>query len=132
VDTALRRPGRLDRTLLVLPPDKPAREAMLRYHLGQRPVEPNVDLPALAAKTDGFSGADMAHLVESAAEVALEDSLKSGEPRRIAPGDFQKALKEIKPSVRPWFETARNYALFANEGGAYDDLAAYLRAQKML
>jgi SpoVK/Ycf46/Vps4 family AAA+-type ATPase len=132
VDTALRRPGRLDRTLLVLPPDKPAREAMLRYHLGQRPVEPNVDLAALAAKTDGFSGADMSHLVESAAELALEDSLKSGKPRRITPADFQKALKEIKPSVRPWFETARNYALFANEGGAYDDLAAYLRAQKML
>ena len=46
--------------------------------------------------------------------------------------DFKKALKDVKPSIRPWFETARNYAMFANEGGAYDELLDYLRAARMV
>ncbi len=131
VDTALRRPGRLDRTLLILPPDIPARAAILRYHAQDRPIE-NVDFMALAAKTGGFSGADLAHLVESAAELAMEESIARGSARPIRLPDFQRALKEIKPSTRPWFDTARNYALFANEGGVYDDLLTYLRNQRLL
>jgi SpoVK/Ycf46/Vps4 family AAA+-type ATPase len=131
VDTALRRPGRLDRTLLVVPPDAPARESILGFHLKGRPVE-GVDLKALAANTDGFSGADLAHLCESAAEHAMEDSIVSGRVRPIGAQDFKRPLKEVRPSARPWFETARNYALFANDGGAYDELVAYLRAKKMM
>ncbi|CAM5587266.1 hypothetical protein SNARM312S_03362 [Streptomyces narbonensis] len=73
VDIALRRPGRLDRTLLVLPPDAAAREAILRYHLRERPIEA-VDLGKLVKVTEDFSGADLAHLCESAAESALLDS----------------------------------------------------------
>lgn len=60
VDNALRPPGRLDRTILVLPPDGPAREAILRYHLRDRPIE-NVDLSKLVKVTGGLSGADLAH-----------------------------------------------------------------------
>jgi len=131
VDTALRRPGRLDRTLLVLPPDAPAREATLRYHLSTKPVE-ELDLPWLSGKTEGYSGADLAHLCESAAELAMEDSMASGTPRPLRQTDFKKALKDVKPSTRPWFETARNYAMFANEGGAYDELLDYLRAARMV
>lgn len=131
VDTALRRPGRLDRTLLVTPPDTSAREMIARANLQGRPTK-DLDLPWIAAKTDGFSGADMVHLVESAAELAMEDSLVSGIARPIAMNDFKKALKEIRPSARTWFETAKNYALFANEGGAYDDLVEYLRVNKPL
>ena len=74
----------------------------------------------------------MAHLVEGAAENAMEDSLTSGKVRQISMNDFKRAMKEVKPSVRPWFDTARNYALFANEGGTYDDLLDYLRARKLL
>jgi SpoVK/Ycf46/Vps4 family AAA+-type ATPase len=132
VDAALRRPGRLDRTLLVLPPDEPARRAILEFNLRDRPVDPRLDLSWIAARTEGYSGADMAHLVESAAELAMEDSITSGTVRPIHLPDFQRALKEVRASVRPWFDTARNYALFANEGGLYDDLANYLRANKML
>ncbi|MGO4426077.1 26S protease regulatory subunit, partial [Streptomyces sp. MCAF7] len=77
VDIALRRPGRLDRTLLVLPPDAPAREAILRYHLRDRPIE-SIDLGKLAKATDGLSGADLAHVCEAAAETALLDSARTG------------------------------------------------------
>lgn len=132
VDTALRRPGRLDRTLLVLPPDAPAREAILESNLRGRPVDGSVDLKAVAQKTNDFSGADLTHLVESAAESAMEDSITSGKVRSIVQNDFKKALKELRPSTRPWFEIAKNYAQYANEGGVYDELLEYLRANRML
>ncbi len=126
VDPALRRPGRLDRTLLVLPPDRPARETILRNHFSQRPVE-RIDLPGLAKRTDGFSGADLAHLVDSAAEIALLDSVRTGTTRMITMPDVESALRDVRPSVGPWLETARNVALYANADGEYDELAKYLR-----
>ena len=51
--------------------------------------------------------------------------------RPIRQADFRRALKEVRPSVRPWLETARNYALYANEGGVYDDLLDYLRRRRL-
>lgn len=126
VDPALRRPGRLDRTLLVLPPDRPAREAILRTHLRHRPVE-GVDLRRLAKRTDGFSGADLAHVCESAAELALMDSAETGNVRMIGMDDLEAALAEVRPSIGPWLDTARNVALYANESGEYDELAKFLR-----
>jgi SpoVK/Ycf46/Vps4 family AAA+-type ATPase len=131
VDTALRRPGRLDRTLLVLPPDEQAREAVFRYHLRDRPVA-GIQLASLAARTDGFSAADIAHICESAAEFALLDSARTGHVRMIGQDDLLTAVGEVRPSLGPWFDSARNVALFANEGGSYDDLAAYLKKRKLL
>jgi SpoVK/Ycf46/Vps4 family AAA+-type ATPase len=126
VDPALRRPGRLDRTLLVLPPDREAREAILRTHLRDRPVE-RIDTRRLAKATEGFSGADLAHLCESASENALMESVGSGQVRMIGMADFDQALSEIRPSIGPWVETARNVALYANASGEYDELAKWLR-----
>jgi AAA+ superfamily predicted ATPase len=131
VDSALRRPGRFDRTLLVLPPDAAAREGVFRYHLKDRPVA-GIDLAKLARQTDGYSGADIAHICETAAERALMDSVRLGEPRMIGTPDLEAAIVEVKPSLASWFDVARNVALFANEGGSYDDLAAYLRKRRLL
>ncbi len=131
VDSALRRPGRLDRTLLVLPPDPQAREAVFRFHLKDRPVA-GINLAKLAAMTEGYSAADIAHVCESAAELALLDSARSGQARMIGQDDLAAATAQVRPSLAPWFDSARNVALFANEGGAYDDLAAYLKHRKML
>ncbi|HUA40670.1 MAG TPA: ATP-binding protein [Streptosporangiaceae bacterium] len=131
LDSALRRPGRFDRTLLVLPPDQPAREAIFRFHLRDRPVE-RVDPDRLAKLTDGYSGADIAHTCESAAELALLDSVRRGEARMIGQADLEAAIRDVRPSLSPWFDAARNVALFANEGGAYDDLAAYLKKKRLL
>jgi SpoVK/Ycf46/Vps4 family AAA+-type ATPase len=131
VDSALRRPGRFDRTLLVLPPDTGAREGVFRYHLKDRPVA-GIDLAKLAKQTDGYSGADIAHICETAAERALLDSVRLGEPRMIGAPDLEAAIGEVKPSLGAWFDTARNVALFANENGSYDDLAAYLRKRRLI
>ncbi|MET9361813.1 ATP-binding protein [Streptomyces sp. NPDC006632] len=131
VDIALRRPGRFDRTLLVLPPDAPARETILRYHLRERPIE-KVDLGKLVKVTDGLSGADLAHLCESAAESALLDSVRTGVVRMIGMKDLLDAAKQTVPSTEPWFSAARNVAMYANDGGMYDDLVAYLKKKRKL
>ncbi len=131
VDSALRRPGRFDRTLLVLPPDGTARDSVFRYHLRQRPVA-GVNLARLAKLTDGYSGADIAHICETGSERALMDSIHRGEARMIGQPDLEAAIAEVKPSLGAWFDTARNVALFANEGGAYDDLASYLKKRRLI
>jgi AAA+ superfamily predicted ATPase len=132
VDPALRRPGRFDRTLLVLPPDRPARVRILELSLRGRPLDKDIDVSALAGRTDGYSGADMAHLCESAAEYAMDDSLASGTVRPIGQRDLVHALADVPPSTRAWFDSARNFAMYANEGGLYDDLVDYMRKNRLV
>jgi SpoVK/Ycf46/Vps4 family AAA+-type ATPase len=129
VDVALRRPGRFDRMVLVLPPDEAARDAIIRYHLRHRPIA-GVDPAKLARLTDGYSGADLAYICESAAERALLDSARTGNVRMIGQEDLEVAVRDVRPSIGPWLDTARNVAEFANEGGAYDDLLTYLRRKR--
>ena len=128
VDPLLRRPGRLDHRLLVLPPDLEAREAIIRGVLAGRPLADDLDLGALAARSDKYSAADLAQLCESAAAAALEASIVSNSSRPIALADFTRGLHEIRPSTPSWFDLARDYARFAAEPGSYDDLVTYLRA----
>ena len=128
VDSLLRRPGRLDHRLLVLPPDREAREAIIRSVLNGRPLAEDLDVTALATRTDRYSASDLAQLCESAAAAALEASIVSNSSRPIALADFTRGLHEIRPSTPPWFELARDYARFAAEPGSYDDLVAHLRA----
>jgi SpoVK/Ycf46/Vps4 family AAA+-type ATPase len=116
--------------MLVLPPDEPARAATLQYHLRHRPAE-GVDLRWIASKTAEYSGADLAHLCETAAEQAMEEAIRTGRPRPMSTDHFKKAMREVRPSTRPWFEIARNYAMFANEGGMYDDLLEYIKANRI-
>jgi SpoVK/Ycf46/Vps4 family AAA+-type ATPase len=130
VDVALRRPGRFDRMVLVLPPDEKAREAVLRFSLRDRPIAA-IDTGLLARMTAGYSGADLAFVCESAAERALLDSVRTGHPRMIEMADLTAAVKDSRPSIGPWLQTARNVAEFANADGSYDDLLAYLRSRKL-
>jgi AAA+ superfamily predicted ATPase len=125
VDPALLRPGRFDRMLLVLPPDEPAREAILRMHLDRRPIE-GIDLAELVRSTDGFSGADLEHLVASAAEQAMIRSIQSGQVQPIGMNELRHVLREIRPSTGPWLAGAKNVVAFANTDGRYDDLAEFL------
>ncbi|MFD6029873.1 ATP-binding protein [Cellulosimicrobium funkei] len=131
VDTALLRPGRFDRVVLVLPPDEPAREAILRHHLAGRPVA-GIDLGAVVRRTEGFSGADLEHLAATAAEKAMMDSIASGQVRPVTMADMESALADVRPSTTAWLQSARNVVTFANNDGRYDELAAYLRARRML
>ena len=131
VDPGLLRPGRFDRMMAVFPPDEAARVAILAHHLKGKPQR-DLDLKRIAARTDLFSGADLAHLCTTATEFVIEESLARGIVRAIDNSDLDRALKEIRPSSRPWFETARNFALFANDGGTYDELVRYMRTRKLM
>jgi SpoVK/Ycf46/Vps4 family AAA+-type ATPase len=129
VDPALRRPGRLDRTVLVLPPDEPARAAIFESNLRDRPIA-GIDRAALARRTEGFSGADIAHICEAAAERAMMDAVRSGSRRMIEMSDLGAAIAEVRPSTRSWFETARSVVAFANQSGDYDELARHMKGMR--
>ncbi|HEX2861872.1 MAG TPA: AAA family ATPase [Lacunisphaera sp.] len=129
LDPAFRRPGRFDRILFVPPPDLPARAAILRLQLKGRPADA-VDFDALAKKTEGFSGADLKAVVDAAVEEKLRVAMKSGQMPPVRTGDLADAIKRHRPTARDWFETARNYALYANQSGLYDDILAHLKIKK--
>jgi AAA+ superfamily predicted ATPase len=126
LDSAFRRPGRFDRILFVPPPDAAARALILRLHLRGKPVE-DVDYEAVAKKCDGFSGADLGAVVDMAIENKLREAMKSGVPTPIRTKDLLATINGQKPTTREWFCTAKNYALYSNQGGVYDDILKYLR-----
>ncbi len=126
LDTAFRRPGRFDRILFVPPPDLPARSAILRIHCEGKPIA-DVDFDYLARKTENFSGADLRAVVDVAVEKKLEDAMRTGTPEPLTTRDLAGAARSVDPSTREWFATARNYALYSNQGGLYDDILRYLR-----
>jgi ATP-dependent 26S proteasome regulatory subunit len=125
VDPAFRRPGRFDRILFVPPPDETGRASILRLHCAGKP-QSNLDFAAVARKTDQFSGADMKAIVDMAIEHRLREAMKTGKPVPLQTKDLLDAAKTLKPTTREWFASARNYALYSNQGGVYDDVLKYL------
>lgn len=125
VDPAFRRPGRFDRVLFVPPPDAVAREDILRLLCRGKPVS-DIDYRHAAKKTDGFSGADLKAVVDVAVEAKLAEAMKSGVPKPLGTKDLTTAASRLKSTTKEWFATARNYALYSNQGGTYDDVLDYL------
>ncbi len=76
LDPALLRPGRFDRQIVVDRPDRPGRKQILDVHSRGKPIEKEIDLDALAAQTPGFTGADLANLVNEAALLAARHGKK--------------------------------------------------------
>ena len=128
MDPAFLRPGRFDRMFFVPPPDKEAREAILALELGTRPVIDNPRLDRIAAQTSGLSGADLALIVETAADSAIDATLDAGREVPIDQAMLDRAVQSVRSSVTDWLTTARNHATYANESGRYDDILAFLKA----
>ncbi len=129
IDSAFRRPGRFDRVVFVSPPDEAGRQEIFRQHLKGKPAD-NIDVNALAKMTAEYSGADIKAIIDIATEAKLEESLLKGNIEKIQTKDLQKAAKQHKATTHEWFATARNYALYANESGLYDDILQYLKLKK--
>lgn len=129
LDTAFRRPGRFDRIIFVQPPDAESRESILRIMLKEKPVK-DIDYAALAKNTNEFSGADLHAVVDHAIESKLRESFKDGIPQPLSTKDLLNAARQVRPSTKEWFNAARNYALYANESGLYDDILDYLKLKK--
>jgi transitional endoplasmic reticulum ATPase len=129
LDTAFRRPGRFDRVIFVPPPDELARQEILELQLKGKPTE-NIDTRKVASKTADYSGADLKAIVDRAVEVKLHEAVKMGIPKPISTKDLLKASKQVRPTTREWFSAARNHALYANEGGLYDEILDYLKIKR--
>lgn len=127
IDSAFLRPGRFDRMFFVPPPDKEAREAIIKHHMKDRPSAKNLNYAPLALKTSGYSGADLANLVEMAADEAIDESIETEQEIEISLSHLKSALKESKPTTLEWLTTARNYARYANDGGRYNDVLDFLK-----
>ncbi len=126
LDSAFRRPGRFDRVLFVPPPDAAARASVLRLQCKGKPME-EIDFDQLGKKTENFSGADLKAVVDVAIEGKLQEALKTGVPKPLTTKDLAVAAGTLKPTTKEWFATARNYALYSNQGGIYDDILKHLK-----
>lgn len=129
LDTAFRRPGRFDRIIFIPPPDLTARESIFRLKLVNKPIE-NIDFLGLAKLTKKYSGADIEAVIDIAIEGKLEDALREGIPKPLSTKDLKRAIKKHKPTTAEWFATAKNFALYANESGLYDDILDYMKLKK--
>jgi cell division protease FtsH len=90
LDQALLRPGRFDRRVVVSPPDRAGREAILRVHTRSLPLADDVDLGAIAATTPGMVGADLANVANEAALLAAKRSHE-----KVQRADLTDALERI-------------------------------------
>jgi AAA+ superfamily predicted ATPase len=126
IDNAFRRPGRFDRIVFVPPPDAAAREGVLRILCRDKPIA-EIDFAAVAKKTPDFSGADLKGVVETAIEAKLRAAIRGGGIQPLGTRDLIDAAKTLKPTTKEWFASARNYALYSNQGGTYDDILKYLK-----
>ncbi len=129
LDSAFRRPGRFDRIIFVRPPDAEGREAILKILLKDKPTSV-IDYVTLSKQAEEFSGADLKALVDITIEGKLRESFEKGVPQPIHTKDLMTALRQVKPSTKEWFNTARNYALYANDSGLYDEILEYLKIKK--
>ena len=129
IDPAFRRPGRFDRVIFVSPPNVEARKAIFKIQLKEKPVK-DIDIDKLAKKSTDYSGADIKASIDIAIEQKLMDSFVDGIPKPLRTKDLIKAFSKLKPSTKEWFNSAKNYALYANDSGLYDDILSYLNIKK--
>lgn len=129
VDAAFRRPGRFDRIIFVEPPDEAAREEIFKSQLKDKPVA-DIDTRKIAAAATDYSGADIKAVIDIAIEDKLRESMSKGVIQPIGTKDLLKAIKQHRATTLEWFSSARNYALYANEAGLYDDILKYLKIKK--
>lgn len=129
LDPAFRRPGRFDRIIFIPPPDESAREAILGLQLKNKPTQ-GLDYKALARKTAEFSGADLQAVVDIAVEGKLDEAMRTGRPVPLTQSDLEQAARKHRATTKEWFTSAKNYALFSNESGLYDDILQYLKIRK--
>lgn len=98
LDSAILRPGRFDKIIYVPPPNEQERKEILKIHLKDKPAK-DVNIPELAKSTEGFSGADLANMVNEAAIIAMKSALKTGKESDISIENFNEVLRSIKPSI---------------------------------
>jgi transitional endoplasmic reticulum ATPase len=110
IDPALLRPGRFDRLLYVPIPDMESRKEILRVHLKGKPLAPEISVDDLASRTDGYSGADLESVAETATMNAIRRYIDNNKGNtqdanekeklkqiQVTKADFDEAIKKVKP-----------------------------------
>ena len=113
IDTALLRPGRFDKIVLVSNPDRNTRERILEIHIKGKPVSKDIDLGRVADLTDGFSGADMSAVANTAISVVLQEYLaKYNTPEEAAKHTSEAlvSMKQFEEAIKKNQDAERNEA----------------------
>ena len=107
IDPALLRPGRFDKLLYVPPPDLEARKEILKIHLRKKPLAEDVNIDEIAKRTEGYTGADLAAVCNTAVMLAVrehimanknpEEAKKNVKDVKVCRCHFEEALKKVKP-----------------------------------
>ena len=123
VDTALLRPGRLDRLLYIPPPDEKSRVEIFKIHMAGKPIGPDVKVEELAKRTKDYVGADIEAVCREASMLAIreyitgttspEQAKKDAGNIKISMKNFESALKKVKPSANR--EAMKGYEKLAED-----------------
>ncbi|GAD94867.1 AAA family ATPase, putative [Paecilomyces variotii No. 5] len=116
LDPALMRPGRLDNLLYIGPPDLEARQEILAIWSRKSVVHPEVDLADLAQRTEGYSGAEMVSICETAGDAALDEEEETGQEGQIMWKHFEYALGQVRRQITP--EVVEEYEHFGSSHDA--------------
>ncbi|HUI39587.1 MAG TPA: CDC48 family AAA ATPase [Methanothrix sp.] len=107
IDPALLRPGRFDRLIEIDLPDEKARQEILKIHMAKKPLATDVNLEELAKKTDKYSGADLAAIVNEAVMLAIRECVLGGKAKeekqvceyKVEKKHFDEAMKKVQPTA---------------------------------
>jgi transitional endoplasmic reticulum ATPase len=110
IDQALLRPGRFDKLLYVPPPDLESRKEIFRIHLKQKPLAKDISVDDLAAKTEGYTGADIESITETAVMNAIREFISKNKDDKesskkldqliVTKENFEQAMKKVRPLSR--------------------------------
>ncbi len=117
LDPALLRPGRFDRQIVVDRPDRTGRRKILEVHVKGKPLEPEIDLDTLAAGTPGFTGADLANLVNEAALLAARRGKKTIQQEELEEG-IMRVIAGPEKRTRLFSEEERKITAYHELGHA--------------
>ncbi len=117
LDPALLRPGRFDRQIVVDRPDRTGRRRILEVHVKGKPLEPEIDLDTLAAGTPGFTGADLANLVNEAALLAARRGKKTIQQEELEEG-IMRVIAGPEKRTRLFSEEERKITAYHELGHA--------------
>ena len=129
VDTALKRPGRFDKTIFVPPPELKARAKIFELILCGKPIE-NIDYNLLATRTKQYSAADINAVCNAAIDVKIREAMLTGKKGLINTQDLLNAINKINPSTIEWLCTVENYVKYSNQGGMYDAVLDYFNKKE--
>ena len=76
---------------------------------------------------EDFSGADLRGVIDITVENKLREAMRTGALAPVRTSDLLDVIKTVHPTTREWFATARNYAIYSNQSGLYDDILSYLK-----